>query len=176
MKTIALFGGSFDPPHTGHIAIVKALKRLNYIDNVVVMPTYLNPFKSKSAANATLRLKWLKEIFRGDKKVIIDDFEVKQNRSVSTIETVLHLLTHYKKVYLVIGADNLASLERWNRFDELKEIVTFIVATRDEIEIEARFIKIEVNETISSSALRDVLDVSRLPSVCKDEILKVYKD
>jgi len=176
MKTIALFGGSFDPPHTGHIAIVKALMRLDYIDKVVVMPTYLNPFKSKSVAGATLRLKWLKEIFKEDNKVIVDDFEVNQNRPIVTIETVLHLLTLYKKIYLVIGADNLASLRRWHRYDELKEIVTFIVATRDEIEIDSHYIKLSIDEDISSSTLREELDVSRLPSQCKDEILKVYKD
>jgi nicotinate-nucleotide adenylyltransferase len=140
------------------------------------MPTYLNPFKSKSVAGATLRLKWLKEIFKEDNKVIVDDFEVNQNRPIVTIETVLHLLTLYKKVYLVIGADNLASLRRWHRYDELKEIVTFIVATRDEIEIDSHYIKLSIDEDISSSTLREELDVSRLPSQCKDEILKVYKD
>jgi nicotinate-nucleotide adenylyltransferase len=176
MKTIALFGGSFDPPHTGHIAIVNALKRLDYIDKIVVMPTYLNPFKSKSAANATLRLKWLREIFKGDDRVLIDDFEVKQNRSVATIESVIQLLETYEKVYLVLGADNLASLKKWHRYDELKDLVTFIVASRDDIKIDTHYIKIKVDEPISSSVLRKELDVSRLPSECKDEILKVYKD
>ena len=47
MDTIALFGGSFDPPHIGHEAVVKALKDFKEIDKIIIMPTFLNPFKSK---------------------------------------------------------------------------------------------------------------------------------
>jgi len=176
MKTIALFGGSFDPPHIGHIAIVEALRGLEYIDGVVVMPTFLNPFKSKSSAKPSLRLKWLREIFKDDSFVKVDDFEVKQNRPVRAIESVLYLLTKYEKIYLVIGADNLSSLNRWYKFDELKKLVTFIVATRDNIKIDSSYIVLNINEDISSSKLRKNLDTSKLPNECKDEILKIYKD
>jgi nicotinate-nucleotide adenylyltransferase len=85
METIALFGGSFDPPHIGHVAIVRALLHFRDVNKVVIMPTYINPFKQKAHAPATLRLAWLQKIFSSYENVEIDDFEVNHVQKVSTI-------------------------------------------------------------------------------------------
>jgi nicotinate-nucleotide adenylyltransferase len=176
MDTIALFGGSFDPPHIGHEAVIKALKKFKDIDKIIIMPTFLNPFKSNFYAPSSLRMKWLKEIFKEDEKVEISDYEVLQNRQVPTIETLKHLLKSYKKIYLVIGADNLAKLELWNSYDELKELVTFVVAQRDGIDIPKEFIVLSVDEKISSSQLRNKMDYSKLSKKCAQEIYDFYKE
>jgi nicotinate-nucleotide adenylyltransferase len=176
MKTIALFGGSFDPPHIAHEAIVKALLNMEEIDKVVVMPTFLNPFKSQSFAPSELRLKWLKEIFSDYKNVEISDFEVSKSKKVPTIESVKYLLKTYKKIYLAIGADNLESLHKWQNFDELKELVTFIVASRHEVEIPDSFIRLNIDADISSTALRQSIDRTQLPQKCAIEIEKYYKE
>jgi len=176
METIALFGGSFDPPHIGHEAVVHALLQLGFIDKVVIMPTYLNPFKSKSHADAIQRLKWLRKIFASNKRVIVESYEVDLGKKVPTIESVKHLLNQYKKIYLVIGADNLASLEQWNHYEDLKELVTFIVASRDDIMIPDDFIRLDVKEKVSSSSLRENIDVEKLPKECAVEILQFYKE
>jgi len=172
---IALYGGSFDPPHIGHKAIVEALEELDYIDKIIIMPTFLNPFKSESHAPSELRFKWLKEIFNKFKNVKIDRYEVEQNRQVPTIESVKYLLKTYKDIYLVIGADNLASLKEWNSYQELKDLVTFIVVPRDKILVDKKFIQLEVDEKISSSELRDNINISMLPQVCAAEIEQYYK-
>jgi nicotinate-nucleotide adenylyltransferase len=174
--TVALYGGSFDPPHIAHVAIVKALREKKFIDKVVVMPTFLNPFKSKFIAPAELRLTWLKEIFQVYKDVIVSSFEVDLGEKTPTITTVEHLLKTYEKVYLVIGADNLTSLTSWYKYEELKEKVTFIVATRDEIEIPSGYIQLPVDEDISSSALRMSIDRTKLPKQNALEIEQYYKE
>lgn len=176
MKTIALFGGSFDPPHIAHEAIVKALLNIKEIDKVVIMPTFLNPFKSQSFAPSQLRLKWLKEIFSDYKNVEISEFEVSKSEKVPTIESVKYLLKTYKKVYLTIGADNLESLHKWQNFNELKNLVTFIVASRDKVEIPDGFIKLDIDVDISSTALRQSIDRTQLPQKCAVEIEKYYKE
>lgn len=176
MENIALFGGSFDPPHVGHEMIVKALLEFKDIDKVVIMPTFLNPFKSKAHAPSQLRLKWLKEIFGSYQNVLIDDFEVKQKQKVPTIQSVEYLLKKYEKIYLVIGADNLSSLHKWDKYDELKSMVTFVVAHRDKIEIPEDFIDLNVNVDISSTQLREHLELSKLPQKCAKKIAKYYKD
>ncbi|WP_321777577.1 nicotinate (nicotinamide) nucleotide adenylyltransferase [Sulfurimonas sp.] len=154
MKTIALFGGSFDPPHIGHIAIVKALSNLDEIDKVVVLPTFLNPFKEKSFLKASKRFELLKELFLNDKDVEISDYEVKQEQKVTSIKSVKHFLKKYKKIYFVIGADNLKTLKKWQNYEELKELVTFIIASRDAIVIPRKYITLNIDENISSSELR----------------------
>jgi nicotinate-nucleotide adenylyltransferase len=176
MRKVALFGGSFDPPHLGHEAIVKALNKLDYIDKIIVMPTFLNPFKSSSFAPAKLRLKWLEEAFGEFTKVEVSSYEVSQNQKVPTIETVNHLLKSYEKIYLVIGADNLKSLKKWFCFDELKDKVTFIVASREKIEIPKEFIRVRVNENISSTTLRNKIDKNYLPKINAEEITQYYKE
>ena len=176
METIALFGGSFDPPHIGHGAIVRALLGLKFVDKVVIMPTFLNPFKSQSQADALLRLKWLRKIFASNKRVIVENYEVDQGKKVPTIESVKHLLKQYKKIYLVIGADNLASLKQWYHYEELKELVTFVVASRDDIEIPNDFISLDVKENVSSTSLRENMDKEKLPKECAVEILQFYKE
>jgi len=176
MKTVALFGGSYDPPHIGHIAIVEALKKLKFIDTIVVMPTFLNPFKRNSYAPAQKRLEWLLTIFDADKKVVIDDFEVKQNTPTPTIQTVKYLQNHYDKIYVVIGADNLASLHKWKNYEELASQVTFIVASRDDIEIDKNFIQLKIDKKVSSSQLRKEMDISLLPKKCAIEIANYYKE
>jgi len=176
MDTVALFGGSFDPPHLGHEAIVKEVLKLDIIEKIIIMPTFLNPFKSNFYAPPALRIKWLKKIFAPYDNVEIDNYEVDLKRQVSSFDSVKHLLKRYKKIYLIIGADNLESLSKWSRYDELKTLVTFIIASRDEIEVPANFLKIKVEENISSTQLREHIDSSKLSKICSNEITKFYKD
>ena len=176
MKTIALFGGSFDPPHAGHEAVVNALQKLDYIDKIVIMPTFLNPFKTKAHAPSQLRLEWLKCIFSDNKKVVIDSYEVREEKKVPSVESVLYLLQKYDKIFLVIGADNLKTLKKWHRYDELKELVSFIVASREEIDIPKEFTKIKVDVDISSSTLRKKIDKTKLTKKCAEEIAQYYKE
>ena len=176
METIALFGGSFDPPHIGHEAIVKALLNFKDVEKVVVIPTFLNPFKQQFHASAQVRIGWLKKIFSSYKNVEIDDFEVNQAQKVSTIVSVKYLLQKYKKVYLIVGADNLSTLGMWDRYEELKELVTFVVVNRNEIEIPNEFLSLNVSENISSSELREHIDITKLSKECALEISQYYKE
>jgi len=176
METIALFGGSFDPPHIGHEAVVKQLQELSYIDKIVIMPTFLNPFKMEFTASAKIRLQWLKCIFSDNDNILVDDYEVSLGKKVPSIQTVTHLLKSYDKIFLVIGADNLANLEQWYHFRELKERVTFIVAARENIEIPKAFINLQVEEDISSSTLRKNINENKIPKKCAKEIAQYYKE
>ncbi len=154
MKTIALFGGSFDPLHIGHEAIVKSLLEIKQIDKVMIMPTFLNPFKSKSSVSAEERFRCLKNHFDKFENVEVSDYEVLQKRKVPTIKSVEYLLKKYKKIYLVIGADNLASLKKWQNYEKLNELVTFIVASRNGIKIPKEFLTLDIDIDISSTQLR----------------------
>jgi len=175
MGNIALFGGSFDPPHIGHIAVVDAALRELDIDKVIVEPAFLNPFKTQNFAPADIRLKWLKQIFCSYKRVSVDDFEVKQGKKVPTIKTVRHHIK-YNKIYLIIGADNLESLHKWYKFDELKKLVTFVIASRDAIDIPKKYIALHVNAPVSSTALRAKIQKQFLPQEIAQEVEKFYKE
>jgi nicotinate-nucleotide adenylyltransferase len=173
---IALFGGSFDPPHRGHIAIVEqALKQLP-LDRLIIMPAYLNPFKSQSYAPASLRLAWLHAIFDSFARVEVSDFEISKGRPVPTIETVRHFIGDMTTFYVIIGADNLASLQQWKDFEALDAMVTWVIATRGDITVPSEYITLEVDRPVSSTRLRERIEHRELPSSVAEEIAEFYKD
>ena len=173
---IALYGGSFDPPHLGHIHVVQAALQTLDIEKVIIVPAYVNPFKKGTHAPAQLRLKWLKQIFFNYKNVEVSDIETLASRAVKSIETVEHFSKLYKKIYFIIGADNLASLQKWHQFEALDRAVTWVVATREEIAIDAQYIQLQVDQPISSTQLRTQLDKEQLPDMVADEIKTYYEE
>ncbi len=173
---VAIYGGSFDPPHIAHEEIIKkSLAKLD-IDALFVVPTFLNPFKTKYFAPANLRLKWVKKLLLETPKAKVLDFEIKQNRPVPSIDTIQYIIDNYNinTIYLIIGADNVADLAKWKDYDKLKKLVTFVVATRDGLNIPKNLQKLDINVTISSTSLRDNLKREYLPIMIADEILKFY--
>ena len=173
---LALYGGSFDPPHAGHVHV--ALKALNVldIDKLIIVPNFRNPFKSSVCAEGTVRIQWLKQIFEPYEKIEISDFEVNLHRSVPTIETVEHYASEDEKLYLIIGADNLPSLEQWHDYKKLAQKVIFVVATRDNITIPPGMITLEVNEESRSSNFRDHNFALGLEETLEKDIITYYKE
>lgn len=172
---IALFGGSFDPPHKGHEAIVySAIKALD-IERLIIIPTYINPFKSGYKAPPELRLKWLREIFSDMHSVEVSDYEVLKRRPSYAIETVEHFANEGQKLYYIIGADNVASLHKWHNFEKLNNLVTWVVATRAPYKAPNDFITLHVDIPISSSRLRERPIKEYLHGSLKDAITQYYR-
>ncbi len=173
---IALFGGSFDPPHSGHITVIyEALKSLP-IEKLIVVPAYVNPFKNGTHAPAALRLKWLQAIFENEKHIGVSAFETMQGRPVKTIETVQHYREEDSQIYFIIGADNLKTLSKWYKFSELDRLVTWVVATRDQQIIDSHFITLNISESVSSTQLRQAMQYDQLPKKVANEIAIYYKE
>ena len=174
---LAFFGGSFDPPHLGHDTIVKsALANLD-IDKLIIMPTYINPFKYSYSAPPKLRYSWAKKLWSDLDRVEVSTYEIDQNRPVPTIESVRELYKRYEieKFYLLIGADHLSSLHLWDSFEELNKLVTFIIASRNHIKIPKYLAKFDIDVNISSSYIRESLEVSKIPAKLQKEIVKFYQ-
>ena len=92
---IALFGGSFDPPHAGHAAAVKAILSSLKPDLLVIMPSFLNPFKKSFSAPPQLRLRWCRALWSDVPRIEVSDYEISQNVPVPTIQSVKFLLEKY---------------------------------------------------------------------------------
>jgi len=176
---IAIFGGSFDPPHIGHQTIVKkVLKKLD-LDLLIVVPAYLNPLKVKSFLDAKLRYKLLKKLFSKKDKVIVSPFEIDKKRAVYSIETIKHIIDKYnpEKLYLVIGADNYNSFHLWDRHEEIKKLVTLVVVTRDgtkKPKKDDNIKRIKVNIKISSTQLRNTFNLEYIPKAIRKDIKKIW--
>ncbi|MDD5158887.1 MAG: nicotinate (nicotinamide) nucleotide adenylyltransferase [Sulfuricurvum sp.] len=173
---LALYGGSFDPPHAGHVRIVTEALKVLPVDRLIIVPASLNPFKTTVRANSKVRYQWLKTIFADYQNVEISDFEIRQNRSTPTIETVEYYANFYEEIYLIIGADNLEKLQQWHRFDELNRMVHWVVASRGEISIPKNMISLTINEKISSTDFRTSFSSLGLEPTIENEIITYYKE
>ena len=174
---IAIFGGSFDPIHTGHIEIIKSsLERLD-IDKLIVVPTFLNPFKKSFLATPKVRFGWIKEVFKKELAVEVNDFEIKQNTPTPTIKTVEYFekKLQAKKIYLIIGADNIPTLHLWQEYDRLSQKVKFVVASREGFEVPKDYIKLNIDIDISSSNLRESTNRRFLPKNIAKDIIHHYQ-
>ncbi len=174
----ALFGGSFDPPHLGHRAIVQGVLRHPDITKVIVMPAWLNPFKERSHATPEQRLRWCRTVLDLP-GVEISDWEIRQQRPVYTIETWEYLKSRGRPLrYLVIGSDNLPTITRWHEFERLNDEAVWIVATReDELPDlsplkRAELLKVEV--PVSSTMIRRGEGLEYLDPRIRDEVIAVY--
>lgn len=173
---LALYGGSFDPPHAGHVGVVKEALASLPIDRLIIVPASKNPFKASVRASGEQRLAWLKTIFAPFPQVEISDFEITQRRSVYTIETVLHYLPMCDALYLIIGADNLAQLREWHRYEELNSLVHWVVATRNQIPVPENMVRLDVDVPVSSTDFRNATAPLGLEPKIEHDIITYYKE
>jgi nicotinate-nucleotide adenylyltransferase len=171
---VAIFGGSFDPPHRGHQQIVQtALENLD-IDLLLLVPTYLNPFKSSSLASSQQRLNWCHTLFDPLAKVCVKDYEVIQGKSTVTSQSVKYFNQSYAVSYLIIGADNLASLKKWHEYEWLNQTITWVIATRDNYDLETEGLRawkiLPLNAPISSTQIRRNKDLKSIDFKIQDSV------
>lgn len=181
IHTVAMFGGSFDPPHLGHRIIVeKALIELD-IDLLIIMPAYQNPLKNRSIASHFDRLAMCKAVFGEIDNIIISDYEIKQEIRY-TYESVKYFKNMYDLKYLIIGADNLETLHLWQQFEWINSNITWVIVTRNSINIDTvstvklkNYQIISLNENVSSSEIRLGLKQEMLHDKIIDKVKKIYK-
>jgi len=176
---VAIFGGSFDPPHKAHQAIVQsALENLD-IDKLIVVPAYLNPFKSSSLAGAEQRLQWCQSLFDDIPSVTVDDYEIKAGKSIRTSQSVKHFNQYYDVRYLILGSDNLSTLTQWHEFEWLNAHVEWVIFTREGYEPDVENLRLwrilPLNETVSSSEIREEKTLSKVDKKIEQSVKQILK-
>lgn len=115
-QRIGLLGGSFDPPHAGHVHITREALRRFDLDRVWWLASPGNPLKDEGPAPMARRLAVARTMIR-DPRVQVSDIEARIGTRY-TAETLAFLCAHYPGVRFVwlMGADNLAGFHRWDRW------------------------------------------------------------
>ncbi|PAF53869.1 nicotinate (nicotinamide) nucleotide adenylyltransferase [Helicobacter sp. 13S00482-2] len=183
---IAVYGGSFDPPHIAHIQTIQvALQKLD-IDKLIVIVAYQNPLKNPCLFHESKRYEWMKRLNANLSKVEVSDMEIIQKKPIPSIQSVLALKDqlHPKKIFFIIGEDNLFNLHKWERYEELRNLVEFVLIERYGYNTDNKDLyKIslpEVKYKISSTQIREGLSLGHLPNdlpeTIKSEVIKSYKE
>ncbi len=183
MIKVAIFGGSFDPPHKGHQRIVQRAIEILDIDKLIILPAFLNPFKEYSFASARQRLEWCHRLFDPIEDVEVSDFEISLGRAIYTSESLRYLGKQYDIRYIIIGSDNLALITRWHEFEWINSHFTWVIAERrgdhKDTQMLQSWIDLKIDMPISSTDIREGGDLMMIDERIKKELdilLKKGKD
>ena len=145
---IGIFGGSFNPPHIGHVSAAKLAMEQHDLELLIVVPTGRPPHKELPVGtpNPQMRLSMTQNAFGDCCGMRVSDIEIYSSERNYTIDTVRALKQEYSgdDLFILAGTDMYDSLDTWKDSDELLKIVTPILLPRDIIKI-------------SSSEVRDML-------------------
>ena len=128
---IGILGGSFDPPHKGHLYIAKiALKKLR-LNKLMWIVTKKNPLKQKPYLNIKKRLKLSKEMTKRERKIFVRYFDdkVKSNNTFSLLNFIKKK-NKKTKLFFLIGADNLLKFHKWNNWKKIPKLAKVVVFPR----------------------------------------------
>lgn len=133
---LALFGGSYDPVHLGHLLLADAVHRHAGYDRVLFVPTFVSPFKEKEgSASAHYRVRMLHLAIGTTPYFSVEECEIRRGGISYTAETVQHVREKYGaqlegKLALVLGEDAARSVPHWHAFDSWSTHVDFVVGAR----------------------------------------------
>lgn len=133
-RRIGILGGSFDPPHAGHLAAADAAVSQLSLSRVKVVPAAQAPLREAGPrASAEDRLALLRLAFGGRSWAEVDDRETRRGGVSYSVDTARELAAEHPgaELYWILGADQLARLHLWREAAELCRLVSFAVLARD---------------------------------------------
>jgi nicotinate-nucleotide adenylyltransferase len=135
----ALFGGSFNPVHVGHLIVARDILETFELEEIIFIPAYLQPLKDKLLLPPELRLELLKASIEGEKGFSIWDYEIKKGGISYTVDTLREFWKiHREKPVFIMGADSFESFHRWKEPIEILRLTKIIVVKRPGYEINVR--------------------------------------
>ncbi len=133
---IGLFGGTFNPIHTGHLRAALEVKESFELDEVHLIPSAIPPHKdSRGIAEARHRLEMVRAAAEDQENFVVSDVELKRRGPSYSVDTV----TFYRRsvpvgsdLFLIIGGDAFREIHTWKSYRRLFELIPFIVMVRPE--------------------------------------------
>lgn len=157
MRKIGILGGSFDPVHNGHIGLAEDAKNQMELDEVLLIPAKLQPFKlDKNMVSGEQRLEMIKLAVAGKPGLTPCDYELQQEQisyTYKTLKAITEMEGPDTEVYFLTGTDSLLQIHRWKNAEEMLRNYSFIVGSRpgykdDELRECIDFLKKEYNTNV----------------------------
>ena len=167
VENIGVYMGSFNPPHKGHIKVIKYLLKKKYVDKVLLVPT-LNYWDKQDLVDIVDRINMLK--FYENDKIMVD---IKNNKYIYTIDLVKKLEDDYpnSKLSIIMGADNIVNFKKWKNYNDLLKY-NIIIMNRGNIDIKKYLDDLNGNFTI----IDDYLPVDISSTEVRNDISSKYLD
>ena len=134
LKRIALYGGTFDPVHVGHLEIARRVSGVFEIEKVIFMPAQMAPHKvGRPVTDPIHRYAMLALATQGDPRLLISTFELDDPNRRYTVNTVEHFqreLNDATELFFIMGADSWSEITTWREWERLLTMTNHIVVTR----------------------------------------------
>ena len=160
---IAIFGGTFDPIHDGHIGIIKKLIDIK-MDKVIVIPTNIKYYKKNNVVSSYYeRVEACKEALKDLNNVEVSLIEenISEDEGFADILAKLKEIYSNDELYTVVGSDSFNYLNKWRHYELIPKLSKIVVATRPNFAIDNNigidYIRLDVNYNISSTEIRNNL-------------------
>jgi nicotinate-nucleotide adenylyltransferase len=179
MKRIGILGGTFNPPHLGHLVMANEALHAAGLDEVRFMPNFIAPHKEVSGASAEQRLEMTKLAIAGHPQFAVEDVEIKLGGVSFTYDTMMKMTEAEPahEFYFIIGGDMIDGLGSWYRIDELVQLVRFIGIRRPGYENKTAYPVLLVDSPeihLSSSMLRERISNGGTTTFLMPEQVETY--
>lgn len=153
---IGILGGTFDPPHAGHLALAHAARDQLKLDEVILMPANRNPHKSAKATIPKHRFEMVKLAVEGEPGLAASDLEITRGGLSYTVETLAELaMAQPAEYWWILGADALRDFGTWKQPERILRLARLAAAVRppmSETDVRARL----------SGELKEHVDIVRM--------------
>lgn len=132
-RRIGILGGTFDPPHLGHLVLAQEMLRRLKLEEVIFIPTYLPPHKKIKENNTYMRYKMVLLACKDNPRFEVSRIEIKKKAVSYSVDTLRKLRRKYGKdaeLFFLVGSDSLSELESWKDVNEVLRLANFVVASR----------------------------------------------
>lgn len=134
---MGLFGGTFDPPHFGHLVVAQeALERLS-LDRLIFLVAGLPPHKvGEVLSPPRVRLEMTTAAVAGNGSFEVSDLEIGRDGPSYTVDTLRHFrsIQPDAEIFFILGADQLAEFHEWQEPDEVASLCTLVVVSRNGVD------------------------------------------
>jgi|TARA_B110000977_G_scaffold182617_1_gene244424 nicotinate-nucleotide adenylyltransferase len=130
---VALFGGTFNPVHIGHLRVAAELAELLQVDSIRLMPCAFPPHRGTPQATALQRLEMLQAALANQSVLVADDLELQRpepSYSIDTLKLVREQIGTQQPLFFCLGMDALAKIDTWQQWQELLNHCHIVVSSR----------------------------------------------
>ncbi len=130
---LGIFGGTFDPPHVGHLLVAQDAITALSLDRLLIVPAATQPLKQGQHTLAHHRLTMVQHGFAGVAEMVVDPIEIERGGLSFMVDTVESLRRRWPaaELYLLIGDDVVATLPQWREPERLRSMVRLVILRRD---------------------------------------------
>jgi nicotinate-nucleotide adenylyltransferase len=159
-KRIALYGGTFDPVHSGHLEIARRISELFEIDRVIFIPAQLAPHKvGRLVTEPIHRYAMLALATQDDPRLLISTFELDAPDRRYTVDTVAHFQRTFgeaTELFFIMGADSWSEIRTWRDWERLLNMTSHIVVTRPGYEMLPAPPELKEQIIFSDAVMKDI--------------------